>query len=192
MSLFSKLFKNKEKMETKTFNNTKKLTLDEINFSQISNQEFELYWDKRMKGEISDNDYDTIRRKCTPHCKMSVLAENEIVLYRMAKSSESIASKSIEQRKFIEHKISEIVSVNNSEHGLSLTTPENLLTCIPYGDVMIQVKFDTEKLKLNNMMDDLIYRSNSGLDEYVAMRCSFCPRWTIRHLIFTGEMNCNI
>ena len=49
MSLFSKLLKNKEKVETKTFNNTEKLPLDKIDFSQISNQEFELYWDKRMK-----------------------------------------------------------------------------------------------------------------------------------------------
>ena len=169
MGIFKKFFQKNNAMP-KDNTNHEKFTINQIKFQSSSQQTIDDMWNKIIEGKLSEIEEERVRREICPKCKMSVLAENDIVLYRMAKSSNDIAQKSAEGWNFTEHKPNSVVQDFSNGHGFSITTAESLLMCIPYGDVMVEVVFDKNRLSENNMDNEYIYRVGETFDEYLATK----------------------
>lgn len=184
MSFLKHLFKNKNKEQHNTDNSKnptpkKKLSINELEFTKISSEEKDRVWEKMTTGAIPEEEQAKVRREMLDKCKMTTLADNDVKLYRMAKSSDDIAKKSIEHWKQIEHKPHSVVEANPDGHGISLTTAEALILCIPYGDMVTEVVFDNERLKENKMDDHFVYKVGHLFDEYLATKILTGNMWSI-------------
>lgn len=147
-----------------------KLSINQLEFTQLSEEEIEKKWTMMTDEKTPEEDKPRLRREILPSCSMSQLADNGVILYRMAKSSDDIAKKSIEHWKQIEHKPHSVVEANPNGHGMSLTTAEALILCLPYGDMVTEVVFDNDRLKANNMEDQKVYKVGHLFDEYIATK----------------------
>lgn len=174
MSLLSGLFKNDKnnriKAETKT---TRKLSINEIPFTEVSKKESDKIYEeiirRRKENTITQAEDEYLQRKTKSYYTMDTLSSNGIILYRMAKSDEEIARKSLECWEYIEHKPNSVVYSNPDGHGLSMTSAENLILCIPYGDMVTEVVFNQERLKQNNLLKEPIYKIQNNFNEYIAI-----------------------
>lgn len=175
MSLFSSLFKNRKNNEINTTAKTTcKLSINEIPFIEVSKKESDKIYkeiiQRRKENTITQPEDEFLQRKTRSYCTMDMLANNGVMLYRMAKSNKEIARKSLEGWEYIEHKPNSVVYSNPDGHGLSITTAENLILCIPYGDMMTEVVFNQERLEQNDMLKEPIYKIQNNFNEYIAIK----------------------
>lgn len=173
MSFLSKLFKNNTNNENKMNKTTEKLSIKEIEFTSLSNEKKDEIYNKvielKLNNKLSEAEEMKLQRMVRDSCEMNILSQNDIKLYRMAKSTDDIAKKSVEGWRNVEHKPNSVVHGNPNGRGLSLTTAENLIICIPYGDMVTEVIFDYDKLKQNNLLEEPVYKIDNMFEEYIAV-----------------------
>lgn len=85
---------------------------------------------KRIRDEISDEEYDKIIESFKPSCQMKNLADNNVVLCRFAKSNTSVAERSIEGHDYIkhnEHRIANAISYTQKSMNYKYKGPSGPL-----------------------------------------------------------------
>ena len=125
-------------------------------------------FEQLTQTSMTEEEEHQLRRSVMSFCTMQELSENNVMLYRIAKSSDAIARKCYERHAFIPHNANSVVEDIYHQNGLSLTTSEYIITCLMYGDVLVEVPFDKKRLQENDMLEMQVFRCNNGLNEYIA------------------------
>ena len=143
---------------------------------------------------ITEHEFEHIRYSILPQCKAKDLYNCPYVFARVIKSTEEIAQQSCEHHRKIptaEYTVSSVPA--ESIAPMSFTIESHLLSCLPYGDKVAYVSFNTSDGIANGLEDEVVARRGMGLEEYCARHLFITTIHDInneeffRHLLKTAD-----